>query len=143
MEDVYKFSVDDTALMKSLEDIEKQLIQTDKAAENLDKQLNETFNPDFGLGVSDGLNDIKKKYIELQNAARTLRGALRNATDPTAIALYKKGINELEGGMKTLETASKKAGVSLKEVNKEVGTGKGCKTRRECQKFPETGNGVG
>jgi len=124
MEDVYKFSVDDTELMKSLEDIEKQLIQTDKAAENLDKQLNETFNPDFGLGVSDGLNDIKKKYAELQNAARTLRSALRNATDPTAIALYKKGINELEGGMKTLETASKKAGVSLKEVNKEVGTGK-------------------
>lgn len=122
---LYEQEFSDEKALKYLEDIEKQLVDVGKAADKTGEQLNDALNPaDFGLGVQDGLNDLKKKYAELVQAAGTLRKALRSATDPAAIALYKKGIADLDGGIKTLETTAKKAGVSLKEVNKEVGTGK-------------------
>lgn len=122
---LYEQEFSDEKALKYLEDIEKQLVDVGKAADKTGEQLNDALNPaDFGLGVQDGLNDLKKKYAELVQAAGTLRRALRSATDPAAIALYKKGISDLDGGIKTLETTAKKAGVSLKEVNKEVGTGK-------------------
>lgn len=122
---LYEQEFSDEKALKYLEDIEKQLLDVGKAADKTGEQLNDALNPaDFGLGVQDGLNDLKKKYAELVQAAGTLRRALRSATDPAAIALYKKGISDLDGGIKTLETTAKKAGVSLKEVNKEVGTGK-------------------
>lgn len=121
---VFEEMFSDEKALKYLEDIEKQLVDVGKAADKTGQELEEAFNPDFGLGVADGLNDLKKKYAELQASARTLRSALRNATDPTAIKLYQKGIAELDGGMKTLEKTAKTAGVNLKEVNKEVSTGK-------------------
>lgn len=122
---LYEQEFSDEKALKYLEDIEKQLLDVGKAADKTGEQLNDALNPsDFGLGVQDGLNDLKKKYAELVQASGTLRRALRSATDPAAVALYKKGISDLEGGIKTLETSAKKAGVSLKEVNKEAGTGK-------------------
>lgn len=66
------------------------------------------------------LNKIQKEYAELQRAAETLRGAQQRAYDPDAIKIYSKALAQAEAGMKQLEGAAKKAGVSLEGVEKKV-----------------------
>lgn len=86
--------------------------------------VDRAFNSESAKGVSDAVNDLQKEYADLKKSADVLKSALKNATDPTAIKLYARSIAELELGMKQLETAGKKAGVALKETNKQASAGK-------------------
>lgn len=108
------------ALDKIVGSVKEIQVEVDKAG----KKVDEAFNPDLALGVSDALKDLKKKYAELRESANLLRTSMRNATDPDAVRLYKTALTQAEGGMKSLEKAAKSAGVNLKEVNKEASTGK-------------------
>lgn len=75
-------------------------------------------------GVVDAINELQSEYKQLQSSAATLKSALKNATDPAAIKLYSDALAKAERGMNELETAGKKAGVALKQSNKELGTGR-------------------
>ena len=114
----------DAEIFAALDRITDSIKQIQVEMDKTGKKVDEAFHPDFALGVSDALRELKKKYADLRDSANTLRTAMRNATDPDAIALYKHALQQAEGGMKTLERSAKSAGVSLKEVNKEVSTGK-------------------
>lgn len=114
----------DAEIFAALDRITDSIKQIQVEIDKTGKKVDEAFHPDFALGVSDALRELKKKYADLRDSANTLRTAMRNATDPDAIALYKHALQQAEGGMKTLERSAKSAGVSLKEVNKEVSTGK-------------------
>ena len=114
----------DAEIFAALDRITDSIKQIQVEMDKTGKKVDEAFHPDFALGVSDALRELKKKYADLRDSANTLRTAMRNATDPDAIALYKHALQQAEGGMKTLERSAKSAGVSLKEVNKEVSMGK-------------------
>ncbi len=86
--------------------------------------VDNAFNSESAKGVADAVNDLQKEYADLKKSADVLKTSLKGATDPTAIKLYARSIAELELGMKQLETAGKKAGISLKDVNKQANTGK-------------------
>lgn len=91
-----------------------------KAGDSVD----EAFNVGVAQGLADALQDLQKEYKDLEASSKTLKAALKNATDPAAVKLYADNVAKLDAGMRQLEGTAKKAGVSLKEVNKNAGTGK-------------------
>lgn len=120
----FKESFNDSEIIAGLERITNVLKQIQTTADQTGQRIDKAFHPDFALGVTDALNEVKKKYAELKQSSEVLRTALRNATDPDAIKLYKSALQQAEGGMKQLEKSAKAAGVSLKDMNREAGTGK-------------------
>lgn len=88
------------------------------------KAITAAFNTGAAQGVADAVNDLQKEYDDLKRSADTLKHALKGANDPTVVKLYARSIAELELGMQRLEKTGKAAGVSLKEANKQAGTGK-------------------
>lgn len=79
---------------------------------------------DGASGIADAVTGLRTEYAQLKRSAETLQRALKTATDPTLIQAYARSIATLKAGMAELETASKKAGVSLRDTNKEAGTGR-------------------
>ena len=79
---------------------------------------------DGASGIADAVTGLRTEYAQLKRSAETLQRALKTATDPTLIQTYARSIATLKAGMAELETASKKAGVSLRDTNKEAGTGR-------------------
>jgi len=86
--------------------------------------VDEAFNVGVAQGLADALQDLQKEYKDLEASSKTLKAALKNATDPAAVKLYADNVAKLDAGMRQLEGTAKRAGVSLKEVNKNAGTGK-------------------
>ena len=86
--------------------------------------VEDAFNVGVAQGLADALQDLQKEYKDLEASSKTLKAALKNATDPAAVKLYADNVAKLDAGMRQLEGTAKKAGVSLKEVNKSAGTGK-------------------
>lgn len=120
----FKEAFNDAEIFAALDKITDSVKQIQVEVDKAGKKVDQAFNPDLALGVTDALNELKKKYAELRDSANVLRTSMRNATDPDAVKLYKTALEQAEGGMKTLEKTAKSAGANLKEVNKEASTGK-------------------
>ena len=115
--DVSKALADIARLKGGLADIKKEVGAVGVAADA-------AFDEGFALGMVDALDDLQKEYAEMARAAKVLQNAMRGATEPALVKTYAQSIAQLETGMRKLETTSKSAGVSLKQANKEAGTGK-------------------
>ncbi len=123
------------ALKKDLQDVRAELSKTGDvaaaefaqvgaAAKKAGKETEEAFKTGAAQGVADAVEKLQKEYDDLAKSAKTLKSALGNATDPTAVKLYSQSIAQLEAGMQKLEKTGKAAGVNLRDVNKEAGTGR-------------------
>ena len=141
-ENVFKAIFDDTDAIRFLDNIEKKVQSLGNEAEDMGKAFSDSFSDiraaangagaslgsAFNIGAAQGLTDalklLQKEYDDLKTSSATLKNALKGATDPTLVKLYARGIADLEKGMVDLEKAGKAAGVNLKEVNKQAGTGK-------------------
>lgn len=141
-ENVFRAIFDDTDALRFLDNIEKKVQSLGNEAEDMGKAFSDSFNDirtaangastalgsAFNIGAAQGLTDalkaLQKEYDDLKQSSNTLKAALKGATDPTLVKLYARGIADLEKGMSDLEKAGKAAGVNLKEVNKQAGTGK-------------------
>ena len=115
--DVSKALADIARLKGGLADIKKEVGAVGVAADA-------AFDEGFALGMVDALDDLQKEYAEMARAAKVLQNAMRGATEPALVKTYAQSIAQLETGMRKLETTAKSAGVSLKQANKEAGTGK-------------------
>jgi len=115
----------DVQTIEGLDKILGTLTQIEAEGVKIGKTLDDAFaQPTAALGVADAVKQIKKEYEDLRRSAIVLRDAIKNSTDPNALKVYKAALDDLEKGMKDLSTIAKTAGVNLKEVNKEAGTGK-------------------
>lgn len=122
-----RIQIDVSGALAEISKLKGGMVDAQAQAAKTGDAINKAFNvvgSEGAKGVSDALNDLQKEYAELKRSADTLKSALKSATDPRAIDLYVKSIAQLELGMQKLERAGKAAGVNLKEMSKQAGTGK-------------------
>ena len=122
----YKLTADANDILKSLAQISTALaeIQTQTKKNNEESKKRFASEGAAATKLASGIDRLQKEYVDLGAAAAKLRTALKNTTDERAIASYTKALAKAEVGMARLEQTAKKTGVSLKQSNKELSTGK-------------------
>ena len=106
--------------------LEAGMRQLDSVAKKVGVTLGEIpkKTTELAKGTADGITGLKNKFIDLNKQLATVKNALASATDKSKITEYTAAVKVLNGAIDRTADEAKRAGVSLKEVNKSAGTGK-------------------
>ena len=129
LKDALKNATDPSAVKLYADNIAKLeagMRQLDAVAKKVGVSLGEIPKKTTELAkeTADGITGLKSKFIDLNKQLATVKSALASATDKQKIIEYTAAVKVLNGEIDRTADEAKRAGVSLKEVNKSAGTGK-------------------
>lgn len=129
LKDALKNATDPAAVKlyaNNIAKLEAGMRQLDSVAKKVGVSLGEIPKKTTELAkeTADGITGLKNKYLDLNKQLATVKSALASATDKRKIIEYTAAVKVLNGEIDRTADEAQRAGVSLKEVNKNAGVGK-------------------